>query len=185
MKRIIQYIYRIFSIYKLYLYEVDLETVRKVEHNITCQAKHVKFLRIDNDNYKVIPQISGMLESNVRRMLSYHDFGVYICVDEKPVGYGWVKQEGSKDAFFSFVNCAYLCRFFIHPDYRGMKLYPLTINYLINEFKHKYPKFYIAIEHKNISSIRGAKKVGFRQINDLTFVRILRYTLNKYKIRTL
>ena len=183
MKKVVQYIYRLFSVYKLFLYEVDVETVEHTYIHTSTDYK-VTFQRVDTSNYKLVSNISGELLGNVKRMLSYKDYGVFVCVNGKPVGYGWLKEEGSKDAFFSFENCAYLCRFYVHPDYRGMNLYPMTIKYLVDSFKSKYSKFHIAIEHKNEASIKGAAKIGFKQIKDLTFVRILRCTFNKCKITT-
>lgn len=60
----------------------------------------------------------------------------------------------------------------------------MTIKYLVDSYKSKYSKFYLAIEHKYHASIKGTAKIGFKQIKDLTFVIILRYTFNKCKITT-
>ena len=182
MRKVVQYISRLFAVYNLFLYRVDVETV--LNTNIISTEKNVTFQRIGNTNYKLVSNISGELVGNVKKMLSYEDYGVFDCVNGKPVGYGWVKEQGSKDAFFIFENSAYLCRFFIHPDCRGMNLYPLTIKHLVDSFKSKYSKFHIAIERNNEASIKGAAKMGFKQIKELTFVRILRCTFNKCKITT-
>ena len=179
MKKIVRYLTNAFCIYKLYLYEIDLS--KESLPDISSDMDYT-FKRIDNDNYSLISTISDELESNVKKLLSFNDYGIFICVDGKPIGYGWLKQEGSKDAFFAFKNAAYLCRFFIHPDYRGKNLYPITIRYLISEFKDKYSKFHIAIEHKNIASIKGASKLRFKLVGNFSFIRILRCTLNKHKI---
>ena len=65
-----------------------------------------------------------------------------------------------------------------------MNLYPLTIKHLVDSFKSKYSKFHLAIELNNEAAIRGAAKMGFEQIKELTFVRNLRCTCNKCKITT-
>ena len=65
-----------------------------------------------------------------------------------------------------------------------MNLYPLTIKHLVASFKSKYSMFHLAVERNNEASIKGAAKMGFKQIKKLTFVRILRRTFNKCKITT-
>ena len=75
MRKVVQYISRLFAVYNLFLYRVDVETV--LNTNIISTEKNVTFQRIGNTNYKLVSNISGELLGNVKRMLSYKD---YVCI---------------------------------------------------------------------------------------------------------
>lgn len=178
MKRIINYFLHIFNIYRLNLYSLNScdelpELVSNVEYS---------FMPITLDNYRLISTISDESTNNFKKMLSYNDFGLYIIIGGKPVGYGWVKQDGSKDPFYRFNMSCYLCRFYIHPDYRGKNLYPITIKRLVEMFRSKYKNIYISVAPDNVPSIRGVNKLSFRKRGSFTFVRFLKVTFNKYTI---
>lgn len=146
---------------------------------------NVSFIKIDIENYKEVSNIRpGLLYINdFRKMLSYGDYGIYVCVDNIPVGYGWAKIETSKDYFFHIKNC-YLCRFYVNPDFRGRNLYPATILQLMHTFNNiGTHTFYIAAETSNKSSLNGIRKIGFTYIKTLNFYRLLKITLNKYTLQ--
>lgn len=119
------------------------------------------------------------------KQLEYGDFGYYACVDNKPVAYGWVKHSGSKDYFFEISDgCCYLCRFFTHEKVRGHNIYPLLIGALI-EHEKTCENFYIDIESGNTVSENGLKKVGFKKVEELNFLRVFKKTINKFVLKEL
>lgn len=114
-----------------------------------------------------------------RAQLAMGDFGYYACVDGKPVGYGWVKHNGSDDYFFRIGDgCCYLCRFFVHESMRGQGIYPALITALI-EKEAACQCFYIDVERGNEASERGLKKVGFEFVKEFGFIRGFKHTFNK------
>ena len=117
-----------------------------------------------------------------KTMLKLKDIGVFVRVGSRYVGYGWLKLKSSKDYYFT-LDEAYLCRFFVHPDFRGMNIYPCSIAYLLDIAKRKgLRKAYISAAPSNIASLRGMEKMGFEFLKEIKFVRCCKCTLNKYKL---
>ena len=159
------------------MFTLDYNNIRYVDARIP-----VSFINITDNNYY---RVKGLVKDNFyvkdfRRMLRMGDHGVYTCVNDKIVGYGWVKIKGSRDYFFR-INNAYLCRFYVDPSCRGLNLYPATILYLIKHLKG-ITKYYIACDVDNYASIKGIRKIGFKLLCDLSFVRILKITINKKQL---
>ena len=167
-----------FGIYRLNLYKLDSLNLLDIDTPINYH-----FIKIDEYNYSQVSLISDELQSNFKKMLELNDYGVYICVDNHPVGYGWVKLDGSSDPFYQIERTCYLCRFFVHPNWRGNNLYPITIKHLVDKFKAQYDSMYISVAPDNVSSIRGVEKLQFRFVDSFTFIRLLRFTFNKFTLR--
>lgn len=173
------FIKKFFWIYHEELFKLSFKDLREV-----LPKENVTFVKIDKNNYKDVQNIrlGRFYIKDFERMLLLGDYGIYICVNKIPVGYGWAKVETSDDYFFHIKNC-YLCRFYTNPDFRGKNLYPATILKLIQIFKNKgFDKFYIAAESSNSASLKGIAKVGFEYQKTLHFYRLLKVTLNKYKL---
>lgn len=170
---------KIFHIYSEQLYKLDLGNVLYVEPRMK-----ITFEEITLNNYKAVECIrpGNFYSKDFKRMISLGDYGLFICVNNIPIGYGWGKIETSKDYFFYIREC-YLCRFFIKPEFRGLNFYPATILQLIQNFQNRgFKTFYIAAESTNIPSLKGLEKVGFVHQKKLYFCRLLKMTLNKYQL---
>lgn len=167
---------RIFRLYSLNLYKWS-----KSNSEITTDLNY-SFERITSENLKLISDISNEKICNFQKMLSWGDYGVFIFVNGKPVGYGWAKCKESRDYFFNIGEVCYLCRFYINSDFRGHNLYPMTIKHLIEQFSKQYNDIYIAVDPANIPSIRGVMKLNFEFVSVLRFMRFLKITFRKFKL---
>lgn len=163
------------------LYDLNLYRWSRTSNEITTDLDY-SFVEITAENYKLISDISAERLSNFHRMISLKDYGVFICVEGKPVGYGWAKFCGSSDYFFKLGNVCYLCRFYINPSFRGHNLYPLLIKYLLDKFKNIYDDIYISVAPENTPSIRGVAKHDFKFLCRLRFIRLLKLTFNKFNL---
>lgn len=148
-----------------------------------CSDIPLTMAAITKENAAWVRDLRGKeYEKQFLSQLDIGDFGYYACVDGKAVGYGWVKRHGSKDYFFDIGECCcYLCRFFVHESMRGHRIYPKLICALI-EHETEVNDFYIAVERGNEASERGLLKVGFEFQKELSFLRVLRRTVNKYRL---
>lgn len=182
MKRIIKYLSPIFSIYKLNLYKIDKNSPPLIDSSMSSGVK-CELEEISYDNYKLAYTIDKESKLDFKSMLKDGDSGVFAFVDGRPVGYLWLKKDGSNDPFFDFENCCYLCRGFVHPDYRGRRLLNMMIKYLVDKYRDLYQDFYVAIAPTNISSIKSCQKVNIKYLRTFVFVRCLRVTFNKYTIK--
>lgn len=170
---------KFFWTYSERLYKLMLPQVRKVP-----PKQEVSFVRISEDNYLNVKSVrpGSFYVRDFKKMLSLGDYGIYVCVNGMPVGYGWAKEDGSQDYFFHVRGC-YLCRFYVNPEWRGKNFYPAMICQLIQYFQEKgVDTFYIAVESKNMPSRKGIEKVGFVYQETLRFYRLTKMTLNKYQL---
>lgn len=170
---------KIFCVYSEQLYKLMFSQVRNV-----LPRQEVSFVQINKNNYREVEFVrsGAFYVRDFRKMLSLGDYGIYVCVDGRPVGYGWAKVKTSKDYFFHVSDC-YLCRFYVNPEWRGKNFYPAMICKLIQDFrKEGFGTFYIAVESTNIPSQKGIEKVGFVYQKTLRFRRLLKMTLNKYQL---
>ena len=167
----------------MYVFKIWRERLYRVERNFVqkCTAKQrLIFEPITEHNAKEVIKLRGKeYLSQFHEQLREGDFGYFAYLDGNAVGYGWIKGKGAKDYFFDIKNdVKYLCRFFVHEDFRGQGIYPEIICALIEKAKENQV-FYIAVEKGNQSSERGLKKVGFELVEEIKFVRILKRTINK------
>ncbi len=140
----------------------------------------LRFVPISYENIGLVRELRGdVYEGQFKDQLDMGDFGFYAYDGDTPVGYGWVKHEGSRDYFFRVKDsCCYLCRFFVHESMRGKGIYPEIITRLI-ERESNCDRFYIAVERGNDPSERGLRKVGFKFVKEYGFVRGFKRTFNK------
>lgn len=171
------------SLYKIW--EMDCFMLNIDEFHPVYSKVDIKFIRITEENYKLVSEIRGSTETE-KKQLQYGDTGFFALYDNKIVGYGWYKDKNAKfhDSFYRMKkadNLCYLCRFFVCEDMRGNNIYPAMITKLI-EFREKENpggKYYISAYSNNIASIKGLLKVGFELVGRYKFVRVLKRTLNK------
>lgn len=171
---------KIFSKYTQNLYQICIDDVK-----LNLQLDDIEFLFIDMQNYELVKDLRGYTYvKQFRKHLELKDIGIYAIINNKPVGYGWLKRKGSKDYFYKVGEIDYLCRFFVNPEYRGLGIYPKIIYKLMIVSKEKFlnKHFYISVENINQASINGIKKVGFRMIKQIKFIRCMKITLNKFKL---
>jgi len=144
----------------------------------------LKMVPITKENASLVCDLRDpVYEGQFRYQLSLGDFGYYAYLDDRPVGYGWIKHTGSDDYFFKIgEDCVYLCRFFVHESLRGHGIYPEIISALIQK-EDTVKTFYIAVERGNESSERGLKKVGFQFIKEYGFIRGFKKTFNMKNLK--
>ncbi len=170
---------KIFCVYNERLYKLVSSQMRDVR-----PRQEVSFVPIGENNYRKVESVrpGAFYVRDFKKMLTLGDYGIYVCVEGVPVGYGWAKLKGSKDYFFHVSDC-YLCRFYVNPEWRGRNFYPAMICRLIQDFQRKgVDTFYIAVEDTNLPSQKGIEKVGFVYQKTLRFWRLLKTTLNKYQL---
>lgn len=165
--------------YPMSLLECEQEEVKEIESKLA-----IDFIQIGEANYKEVAGIrpEEQYKKEFERMLNQKAFGIAAKINDTVVGYGWAKFNGCDDKFFKVGNnVCLLASFFVRPDYRGVNIYPNIINELIKitTIKWGFTKWYIAIFNRNESSLRGAKKVGFRETRQYAFIRVLRKTIDK------
>lgn len=103
-------------------------------------------------------------------------------IDGKIVGCGCLKTHGCSDSFYKIgKQTAYLGVFHTDADYRGCGIYPAVISFLI-ESNLQYREFFISAYTSNTASIKGLTKVGFVPIKTLEFFRVLKVTVNPYRL---
>lgn len=171
---------KIFCIYREQLFSISVKDACNQFSN-----NDISFEEITLSNYKQVASIrpGNFYIKDFKKMLILGDKGVFASLNGRLVGYGWLKQEPTKDYFFE-IKAAYLCRFFVHPDYRGKNIYPTIILHLLSILKNKgIEKAYLAVEHTNNASLRGIRKVGFDFIKEFPFIRICKCTLNKHLLK--
>lgn len=171
---------KIANIYTQNLYELNIESSSEFS-----KIENIRFIQINDENYNVVEQIRDKkYKKEFKRQLSQGDIGIYALIDNEIVAYGWLKRKGSSDFFYIIDNIDYLCRFFVKDEFRGLGIYPLTIKELMNisNYRYKSRKFYISINPNNISSIKGATKLGAKFVNQNKFIRLMKVTLNKLKL---
>lgn len=161
------------------LFQISREDVRSVAATV-----NLEFISITEKNVEIVEKLRGAeYVKQFRQHLALGDFGYYAYYEGKPVGYGWVKHPGSRDFFFKIEEgCCYLCRFFVHEEMRGKRIYPNLITALI-EREAKCNTFYIAVERGNTPSERGIAKIGFQLCKEYSFWRVLKQTINKQILR--
>ena len=108
--------------------------------------------------------------------------GVCVTHNGEVIAYGWVKYKYAKDPFYKIGNVKYFSSFFVDEKYRGMGIYPAMLSYLI-QGEENMDDIYISAYDYNVSSLKGLKKVGFKLVEKITFKRIFRITLNKFKLK--
>lgn len=77
------------------------------------------------------------------------------------------------------IDCTYICRNSIYiydcwtePNYRGRTIYPFMLQYICNYFKKDKLSAFMDIWSNNKSSIRGAKRAGFKKISSVIIIKI-------------
>ena len=144
----------------------------------------IEFLPITAENAHFVKELRGEIyEGQFLDQIKMGDVGLYATVLGKPVGYGWAKRCGSDDYFFKIGQGAgYYCRFFVHPDMRGKRIYPALLTELISRTPD-VKRLYIARERGNEASERGLMKLGFSRVGEFGFVRGFKHTFNKKKLK--
>lgn len=177
IRELVEKMGKLFKAYSQKLYMINYNDI-----SFRLQNDNISFIRIDDNNLEIVKNLSGSKNmKQFKQQLSKGDIGIYVCIDNYPVGYGWLKNNKASDFFYNIGSVNYLCRFFVKEEYRGRGLYPAMIVELANIGKEVYGnlRFFISVESNNISSERGIKKVGFSFIEHNKFIRILKITLNK------
>lgn len=172
--------YFLFKCWREKLFRATPSDISLVEPRISFNL-----VPISETNAWLVDELRGKeYVEQFKRQLALGDKGYYAWIDNKPIGYGWIKHPGSDDYFFIIgEGCVYLCRFFVQTNYRGNRVYPSMINRLIATISdHDRQTYYIAVERGNEASERGLRKTGFSFVKEYTFIRGFKKTLNKRKL---
>lgn len=141
----------------------------------------VDFVPITYENIEMVQSIRGSAYVGMfRDYLNKGCYGIYACVDNAVIGYGWLKKDSSYDMFYKINHgVGYLSSFYVSDTYRGNNIYPALINQLVS--LSNYNEYYIAAYDTNISSLKGIEKVGSAFVRKDVFMRIMKLTfLKKY-----
>lgn len=160
-----------------------LFSVKRTDVVLQKSDLELHMIPITEENVSLVCELrDSVYEGQFRYQLSLGDFGYYAYLNDRPVGYGWVKHTGSDDYFFKIgKDCVYLCRFFVHESVRGHGIYPEIISELIKK-ENSAKTLYIAVERGNEASERGLKKVGFQFVKEFGFIRGFKKTFNMKKL---
>ncbi|PSM52607.1 hypothetical protein CBLAS_0716 [Campylobacter blaseri] len=117
--------------------------------------------------------------------LNIGDKGYFAYLNDKCVHRSWVKF--NEQIVYPHFASSYKLKkdeIFIHYcetslEARGQNIYPHVLSVICNE--HKLNKILIAINEKNIPSLKGAKKVGFCELYKIHVLIILGIKFVKYE----
>ncbi len=102
-----------------------------------------------------------------KKFLQMGDTGYFAYIDKNCIHRSWVKS--NNQIVYPHWTLPYKLKdneIFIHycetaPEAKGKNIYPHTLSVIIQE--HTEKKVLIAVNKKNTASIKGIKKVGFKQ----------------------
>lgn len=169
------------TFYHMNIYELNISELLSVKAKVK-----LKFKFITEKNVAEVAKLRNNSRLHeFKKILKQDSIGIAVYDDNQVIGYGWVKWQKCFDNFF-FIrkNRALLASFYVDSRYRGLGIYPCIIRELIIESNKKRGTTYylIGIQNNNISSIRGAKKVGFQFLKDYKLFRAFKVTIPKYKL---
>jgi ribosomal protein S18 acetylase RimI-like enzyme len=139
------------------------------------------------ENVARVAEFAGPETAKVfRQYLAEGTIGVYASYGDSIVGYGWaaVAQQGQR--WFSTymlvtpeIACIYHC--FVHPDFRGRKIYPNMLVALLHRLLDmpQVQRVTIYTDVDNARSIAGIERVGFRR---RWVWLLLRWRKNRYRL---
>ena len=161
------------------LFHVSHNKVTPYKSDLLLELRPINF-----ENASLVNSLRGaVFEKQFLHQLSLEDVGYFAFYKGNAIGYGWIKHPGSDDYFFKISEgCCYLCRFFVHESVRGHGVYAELISSLIAH-ENGNNSFYIAVERGNVASEKGLKKVGFSFVKEYSFIRGLKYTMNKRELK--
>lgn len=169
------------TFYHMNIYKLNIDELLPVK----LKTKLI-FKPITEKNVAEVAQLRNNTRlREFKRILKQNSIGVAAYKNNQVVGYGWIKWQNCFDNFFFIKkNKALLASFYVDSRYRGYGIYPCIIQKLISEANINYGivNFLIGIQSNNISSIKGAKKVGFQFLRDYKLFRAFKVTIPKYKI---
>lgn len=165
------------NIVKMFDFQVKYETLfmHARTNNYSCKDKSIKFkhfkkgkdekLRCEiqnsvfNDRNRV-PLTVNDIYSEEKEHYYIDDFGVFIYVDEKPIGYGQVILNRGK---YTIVNLGIL------EEYRGRGYGQALLNFILNLCNERYIyDIYIRVETTNTCALSLYKKAGFSTESHIT-----------------
>lgn len=107
-----------------------------------------------------------------------------VLVNDRLAGWGfsYIPSEPAKlnetgGTLFEFLpNSASLYDFYVLPEFRGRKLYPALLAYILKKrFAEGAQQAYIAVLQSNQSSLRAIQRVGFQVIRRNRYMRLARW----------
>lgn len=161
--------------YDMYLYKVDREQFVSHLHNL---PDNITLVYADEEVLTAVSGTKKYWKCNLKKGSEC----IFALDGQKIVGHIWLKKKGARDIFYRFgKGVAYFSEAYVDDNYRGKGIFPAMISQIILSHP-EYNEFYTSIYTHNVSSINGAKKIGFEIVKTLSFVRALKITLNKYRI---
>lgn len=123
----------------------------------------IKCHKVSSDGFR---HGSGILGNLFWFLITLGKTYIYcVYVGEKQIHYSYVMKKCYKFPFLKS-NDIHIGPCFTHPDYRGQGIYPAVIQRITTDFglnSEKGPHGYMIVDEKNVSSIRGVEKAGFKK----------------------
>ncbi len=168
----------IYSNEKILIYENIIKNEYKVLNNITISYASEK-------NLKDILYFQDKKYIDIfKKFLQMGDTGYFAYIDKNCIHRSWVKS--NNQIVYPHWTLPYKLKdneIFIHycetaPEARGRKIYPHVLSEIIQE--HTEKKVLIAVNKKNIASINGIEKVGFKQKFIIQTIVLLGIKIKRY-----
>ena len=94
-------------------------------------------------------------------------------VGDEPAGVGWRFPDSRLLRRLGFDDRAvYVGGFFVRPRYRGRNLYPLLLEHIGSDSLRSDQLAFAEVSERNVASIRGLRKVGFRLAGKLRLISV-------------
>lgn len=144
----------------LYQYKISEHLNECEEINIRCSIYTPSAKR----KYRLPSEKISLKTTLVRFMFSLLTFGrmkiFYVTDNDKIIHTSYVVPKCLKFNFLNKNDYA-IGPCFTYPEYRGKGIYPNMLKVICQSCKNKDTVFYMVVDEKNISSIKGIEKAGF------------------------
>ncbi|MBZ4646266.1 MAG: hypothetical protein JG777_1755 [Clostridia bacterium] len=152
-----------------------LNTTERKSLQLEDNIQQISFEFTSKKNYGTLIQLCTPYESDfylksLKKRLESPDIwkGIIAFLDDKPVGCHWILLPQEKnvkhDGFKITKNSALFCGVFVHPDYRGRRIYnsmhKFVYNLWINEFYTR--DVFTIVEEKNKASLKSNSRIGLK-----------------------
>lgn len=119
-----------------------------------------------SDDAELLAAIGKLTTDEVRARFANHNRAYVAFLVGTPAAFGWLALEtariGELNHEFALPGQhGYLWNFRTLPEYKGKGIYPLLLQYIINDKQSAVRNFWIMHAPENLASKRGIEKAGF------------------------
>jgi hypothetical protein len=172
-------IYRLFVLEKVILYK--MERVNDIKSIATVKIAKMNNIE-DAQDFQEEKQLSTF-----KTFIKEGQVGYFGYIQERCIHRSWVviRENSIVNLHFLIKRKLYNNEVFIHycetaPEARGQNVYPYVISVIAKNYRDK--DVLICVNKKNVSSIKGVIKAGFKPVETFTVVAIFGFVLKFRKI---